>query len=137
MSDHTAKSHERRHPAAELWRATLSRIPTLFGRLMYLAALRGADGGYSHPGLSNTLGRENADCTLRESHRRTFTQWLSLGLEEQKYDLNVFFNDSRVSREALRYGELVPAGASEAERQLFLTDLETLSELLESEHDGI
>ncbi len=136
MTDYTAKSYEARHPAAELWRETLSRIPTLFGRLVYLAALRDAAGGYSHPGLSHTLGREHADRTLRHSHHQVFAQWLSLGLEEQKNDLDIFLNQLRAPRESLRYRELVPPGARDAERQLYLTDLETLLELLKFEHGG-
>ncbi|MBZ5582296.1 MAG: hypothetical protein LAQ30_08855 [Acidobacteriia bacterium] len=137
MSDYTAKSYEARHPAAELWRETLARIPTLFGRLVYLAALRDAGGGYAHPALSHMLGRENADRTLRHSHHQIFAQWLALGLEEQKSDLGDFLHEFHAPREALHYRELVPAGARDAERQLYLTDLETLLELLKFEHGGV
>ena len=117
-----------RQPAAELWRNALSRIPTVFGRLAYLATLHDpATRQYAHPTLSQTLGREDADRILRHSHHRVFMQWLTLSLAEQKADLDEYFAGPP---SALRYRDLPPPNARDVERQLYLTDLETLLELL-------
>jgi len=124
-------------PAAELWRRTLSRIPTVFGRLAYLAALRGGSSGrYEHPVLSDAIGAADADRTLRHSHHQVFAHWLTLTLEEQKDDLDAFFRGGQGPRDPSRYRELAPPGVRDVERQLYITDLETLLELLKYERGG-
>ena len=46
-----------RNAASDLWRNTLSQIPSVFGRLVYLASLRNANNGrYEHHGLALVLG---------------------------------------------------------------------------------
>ena len=46
-----------RGAAADLWRNTLSQIPTLFGRLVYLSSLRDSNSGaYEHYGLAKVFG---------------------------------------------------------------------------------
>ena len=66
-----------RGAAADLWRHTLAQIPTVFGRLVYLATLRDANTGvYEHHGLSQIFGEEEADRTLRQSHIEMFNEWL-------------------------------------------------------------
>ena len=122
-------------PAAEVWRRTLSQIPTLFGRLVFLSSLRDADSGrYFHDSLANLSGAEDADRTLRSSHQQVFQQWISAGLADQKSDLDEYLAAAGGPRYALPYRNLVPAGAREVERQLYLTDLETLLELLRYEN---
>jgi hypothetical protein len=55
-----------RSAAADLWRNTLSQIPTTFGRLIYLASLRDQNtGAYHHHGLEQLFGPEQAEQTLR------------------------------------------------------------------------
>ena len=77
-----------RSAAADLWRNTLSQIPTTFGRLIYLASLRDQNtGSYQHHGLAQLFGAEETDQTLRQSHLLTFSEWLCFNLEQQKYDL--------------------------------------------------
>src|SRR5438270_3121880 len=74
-----------RGPAADLWRHTLSKLPTFFGRLEYLSSLRNPNSGlYEHHGLGQMFGYENADETLRRSHLEVFHEWLCLSLERQK-----------------------------------------------------
>lgn len=124
-----------RRPTTEVWRATLSRIPTLFGRMVFLSSLREPESGrYSHESL-DYLSKEDADRMLRNSHQQVFQQWISGGLEEQKADLDEYLGTGSSPRYALPYRNLVPAAAREVERQLYLTDLETLLELLRFEHE--
>src|SRR4051812_33121708 len=64
-----------RGPAADLWRHTLSQIPTIFGRLVYLSSLRDPNTGvYHHYGLAQRFDEESADQTLRESHLKAFSE---------------------------------------------------------------
>ena len=58
-----------RTATADLFKNTLSRIPTVFGRLAYLASLRGPDSGvYGHHGLTLMFGREESKRALARSH---------------------------------------------------------------------
>jgi hypothetical protein len=98
---------------------------------MYLASLRDAlTGKYIHQILTSLLGMEDADRVLCHAHHRVFTEWLCFSLAEQKADLDEFLASSprEVSMEECR--ALSPAGARDVERQLYLTDLETVLELI-------
>jgi hypothetical protein len=120
-----------------MWRKTLAQIPTVFGRLAYLSALRDpATGRYSHEALARLLGPEDADRTLCNSHHQVFSVWLGFSLAEQKADLDDYLGTAGSPRYALHYRDLVPPTARDVERQLYLTDLETLLELLKYEHGG-
>ena len=116
--------------SAESWRMTIAGIRTLFGRLAFLSSLRDPRSGqYCHGSLAG-LAPEEADRTLRISHQQAFQQWISLGLAEQKADLDEYLSTEGAPRHSRPYRNLVPAAAREVERQLYLTDLETLLELL-------
>ncbi len=137
MADFSARPEATRGPAAELWRKTLSRIPTHFGRLVFLASLREAlTGLYSHPPLSQIVGLEITDRTLRHSHHEVFAEWLGFTLAQQKADLDEYLAASNAPRELAHYRDLVPGTAHQVERQLYLTDLETLLELRRFEDGG-
>ena len=124
-----------RTPAAMLWRKTLSQVPTVFGRLAFLASLRNAaTGRYSHEELLRILGPEATDRQLCNSHHQVFSEWLRFSLSEQKADLDDYLSTGGRSRAAFHYRNLVPPTARDVERQLYLTDLETLLELLKYEH---
>jgi hypothetical protein len=120
-----------------LWRNTLSHIPTIFGQLAYLATLRDpATGQYGHPALTKTLGIEEADRALRHSHHRVFMQWLMLSLADQKSDLDEFLDGSGGPPDNWNYRDLPPQNIRDVERLLYLTDLETLLELLSFEREN-
>jgi len=120
-----------------MWRRTLQQIPTLFGRLVFLASLRDpATGHYYHQGLAQIVGVEEADRSLCNSHHQIFQQWLGFTMAEQKSDLDEYLNEGSVPRYALPYRKLVPPSARDVERQLYLADLETLLELLKFENGG-
>jgi len=121
--------------AGELWRKILSRIPTAFGRLVYVASLRDPQTGrYYHSELSSLLGTDEADRTLRHGHHQVFSQWLVFSLADQKSDLDEYLDAEKMS--ALRYRELPPSTARDVEIQMYLTDLETLLELMRCERGG-
>lgn len=118
-----------------MWRTTLSQVPTVFGRLAFLASLRDpATGRYTHESLLRTLGPEDTDRTLCNNHHQVFSEWLRYSLSEQKEDLDDYLRTGGSSRVALDYYHLVPPTARDVERQLYITDLETLLELLKYEH---
>jgi hypothetical protein len=128
-------------PAGDLWRHTLARIPTLFGRVLYLSSLRNQkSGAYEHPALAQMIGDEEAAETLRRSHARVFQDWLCLSMEQQKADLQEYLaettNPARVLADwgaSGTYRDWAPATAQDVERRLFTGDLETLLALLKRE----
>lgn len=102
-----------------------------------MASLRDAESGrYLHEMLLNYMTEEETDRTLRHSHQQIFQQWLNLTLRDQKEDLDQYLAESRGPRYSLPYRNLVPPTARDVERQLYLTDLETLLELLAFESSG-
>ena len=137
LASFSANSQSARAPAAAMWRKALGQIPTVFGRLVYMASLRDAvSGRYTHESLVRLQGAEDADRTLCHSHHQVFSEWLGFGLAEQKSDLDDYLRAAGSTRYALRYRELIPPTARDVERQLYLTDLETLVELLKYEQSG-
>jgi hypothetical protein len=134
-----------RSAAEDLWKHTLSRIPTLFGRIAYLASLRDSNSGiYRHHGLSAVFGRDDSAKALRESHERAFLEWLSLKMEEKYYDLSRYLIGLEDPARAVvkhwlnarSYSALLPASARESERELFCADLEALLETLRNAQEG-
>jgi hypothetical protein len=124
--------------AATLWRNTLACVPTVFGRLLFVATLRDEKTGrYVHPIFSAALGPEEADRTLRHSHHQVFSQWLSFSLAEQKEDLGEFLCEPAARGWLSAYRNLPPKGAHDVERLLYLTDLETVLDLLSVERSGV
>jgi hypothetical protein len=132
-------------PAGDLWRHTLARIPTVFGRLLYLSSLRNRGSGvYEHPGLAQMIGDEEAGETLRRSHARVFQDWLCLNLEQQKADLQEYLAEVPNPAAMLadwaifaEYQSWAPGAAQDAERRLFVGDLVILLTLLKGEYGGV
>jgi hypothetical protein len=135
LAEYLANSQSARTPVALFLRNTLAQVPTVFGRLAFLASLRDATRGrYSHEALLRLLGPEDTDRALSNSHYQVFAEWLRFSLSEQKADLDEYLGTAGASRKAMDYHHLVPPTARDVERQLYLTDLETLLELLKYEH---
>jgi len=130
-----------RSALADLWRHTLSQIPTVYGRLAYLASLRDPNSGaYRHYGLSAAFGREESAKALKESHERIFSEWLNLTLVEKSGDLKSYLQgldepQGLVVVHWLRsdyYRAQIPDSARPMESELFHTDLEALLQLLKN-----
>jgi hypothetical protein len=137
LAEPITRSPSFRTPTVEVWRKTLSQIPTLFGRLVFLASLRDSvTGRYRHELLCGILGAEDCDRALARSHHQLFSEWLAYSLAEQKSDLDEYLSTAGGPRYFRHYHNLIPHTAREVERQLYLTDLETLMELLRYEHGG-
>src|SRR6266853_6622446 len=112
---------------ADLLKNTLSRIPTVFGQIMYLASLRDANSGvYRHHGLSATFGRQDSMLALAESHTRVFVEWLGMPRAEKHQDLTAYLQglddgyDTAIRhwRRTQAYLVNVPSSATPAEKQL-------------------
>jgi hypothetical protein len=58
-------------------------------------------------------------------------------LAEQKSDLDEYLQEPGNFRHAMHYRDLAPPTARDVERQLYLTDLETLMGLLEVEQAAV
>jgi hypothetical protein len=132
-----------RSAAADVWRHTLSQIPSVFGRMVYLASLRDPNTGrYEHHGLALVFSGEEAAKSLRASHSSNFSEWIKFSLEQQKADLDLylsqFFDDKvQVIETWLRltpYRNLVPNTVRGVERRLYLANLEALLQLLKNEY---
>jgi hypothetical protein len=130
-----------RSAAADLWRNTVSQIPSVFGRLVYLASLRNPNNGsYEHHGLALVFGEDEANKALKNSHTAVFAEWLSFDLEQQKADLDLYiadlFEDKRVVVETwLRlapYRNLLPTSVRGVERRLYIADFTALLQLFQA-----
>lgn len=133
------KSLLERNADADLWRHTLSQIPTIFGRLIYLAGLRDPlSGQYEHHGLSLIFGCDDADSAIKSSHRKAFQEWLCLSLSEQFDDLLDYIHQTGKSAAAVErtwtqteiWRGFAPAGAAQAEKALYGSDMRNLLKLL-------
>jgi tRNA(Met) C34 N-acetyltransferase TmcA len=130
-----------RSAASDLWRNTLSQIPSVFGRLVYLASLRNANSGrYEHHGLALIFGEDEANKALKKSHSQLFAEWLAFNVEQQKADLDLYisslFEDKRTVVETwlklAPYRNLIPSAVRGVERRLYIADLTALMELLKN-----
>ena len=128
-----------RRALADVWRHTLSQIASVFGRLVYLAGLRNPNSGrYDHHGLALVFGADEANRALKKSHRQVFAEWLAFNLEQQMADLNLYLSelpeDKRTVLQAWTllkpYRNLMPSNANPVERRLYLSELQTMLELL-------
>ena len=135
-----------RNALADLWKHTLSQIPSTYGRLVYLASLRDTNSGaYRHHGLSAAFGREESLSALRKSHDDTFREWLSLPLSAKSADLiahfqNVEENPRRVVTylaHAKPYLSQAPDSASPAQRRQFRVEMEILLELVKNDSGAV
>jgi hypothetical protein len=133
----------REDSAADSWRRTLAGIPTVIGRIAYLASLRNVHTGqYEHAGLSQRIGEDSADRIIRGSHTGVFQEWLCFGLERQKQELDEYLSGLEGSKTGVISGWLavepwnnwVPGESRDVERKLFNADLAVILELIRAEN---
>lgn len=145
MPQFRPKAMLERSAAADVSKNTLSRIPTLFGRLVYLSSLRDPDtGAYRHHGLASIFGREESKQALAEHHERVFFEWINLPLAEKKEDLENYLVSLTAPRAevlghwvAVRaYRGYIPASARESERELFFAEFDVMLDSLACSDPG-
>ena len=126
-----------------LWRRTLSQIPSMFGRIVWLASLRDPNTGvYEHHGLAVIFGREAASKALRLSHLACCRDWLRTGLEQRMEDLRLHLESQPGTpaevignwQELAFWRSILPTSFRGAERALYLSDVEILLSLLQNEN---
>ena len=132
-------------PAAELWNRTLVQIPSVFGRLVYLASLRDQNSGqYQHFGFSQRFSEREADKTISRSHKNAFMDWLSFSLEQQRTDLENYLDSVGQDRRKIvanwrdwpPYMSWIPPQSRPADRELYKSDLEIVLELITDSDDA-
>jgi hypothetical protein len=125
------------------WRRTLDQIPTLIGRLAFMASLRPAPTGtYEHFGLSQRLGAQAASELLRQIHLEVFESWLCFGLERQKEEIEEYLSSLGPDKREILWSWLhlkpwtawIPAESRDVERALYDTDITVVLELLRIEY---
>ncbi len=130
-----------RNAASDLWRNTLSQIPSVFGRLMFLSSLRNLNSGrYEHHGLALVFGSYEASKALKKSHREAFAEWLSYDIEEQKADLDLYLSEQPDHKRTILktweklepYRNILPSSVKDVERKLYLADLRAILNLLKN-----
>lgn len=126
----------------DLFRNTLSKVPSDFGKLVYLTSLRDANSGlYHHYGLETVYSPEQSDRALRQSHIELFYDWLRKPLAEQQEDLQHYFRTVEGELGTILenwktlepYRGYIPLEADAAGRELFIEDLGLLVDLMLSE----
>lgn len=124
---------------ADLWRNTLAVIPSVYGRLVYLSALRQSDSGrYEHHGLALVFSADEAHQALRTSHVRCFREWMGFTFEQKKADVDLYMSSLTVGKsevvrawnETAAWRSLIPGSIRGAERKHFLDDASALMALL-------
>ena len=134
-----------RGAVSSLWRNTLSQIPSVFGRLVYVSSLRNPNNGrYEHHGLALIFGEDDANKALKKSHLQLFEEWLTFSLEQQASDLDLYLAglpDPRATvienwMKLAPYRNLIPASVRGVERRLYIKDLIKVLEVLKSAGGG-
>jgi hypothetical protein len=119
----------------------LSKIPSSFGKLTFLAGLRDdSTGRYTDPLAALAYGKV-LDAVLERRHREIFFAWLVLDLATQSTQvaqhLAVDDKDQNTLIEQWiqerLYEKLIPSAAGEVERKLFVSDLMTILLLLQGQ----
>ena len=121
----------------------LSRIPTSYGQLVYLAGLRNPDNGrYEHFGVDSGLSDAvAASRILKRVHEVVFKEWVSYPLERKKADIELYISGiDQVDRVELidawlrltPYKNLVPASIQGPERERHTSDFEAILGLLKN-----
>jgi hypothetical protein len=135
----TAIAPDRESP----WISDLADIPTRYGRLVYLAAIRNADNGrYEHFGfITGSSTSLIASGKLKRIHESVFMEWVGCSLEAKAADIALYIStiedvdECRLIDTWLRltpYLNLVPAGVHGPERQRHISDSETILWLLQN-----
>lgn len=109
------------------------RSPSIFGRIVLVAALRDPLPGASEPSFPAPYVALTCEQALRDLHLDVFSAWLLHPLRRQMADINIYMNRSGFSevRQLAALGERsLPPEADRNDRDLFLHDLKIIEVLL-------
>ena len=102
-------------PEADLWRNTLSKIPTLFERLLYLASLYDLKSAkFHHYGLAQRYGSRRTNSLLRSGYLELLREWTESSEKDRQRQMSAFW----AVRASSRTGENETAAARERQTDL-------------------
>jgi len=116
-----------------VWEASLERIPTLFGKLVFVAELFDEQTGkYGHRGLAFLMDDEAVDRFIRRNHLTLFRRWLRMGASSQIDDFSSYIVRAGDQREQVLvsctrlepHSLMVPQGASDDELLTYLKSID-------------
>jgi len=110
--------------------------PSLFGRILLIAAFRNTSTDLNNGGHAGRFQTPDIQTALHRLHLETFTKWLTLSLQRQQADIDIYLNRSAAADRASKIKQLavmgersIPPGALPPERGLFLQDLRIVQAL--------
>jgi hypothetical protein len=110
--------------------------PSLFGRILLIAAFRNTSTDQNNDGHIGRFQTPEIQAALKHLHLETFTAWLTLSLQRQQADINIYLNrtaaadrTSKIKQLAVVGERSIPPGAMPPERGLFLQDLRIVQAL--------
>jgi hypothetical protein len=115
------------------WERSLEQIPTVFGKLVFVAEfLNELSGKYWHRGLASLMDDDAVDRLIRRRQMSLFGEWLRMDAASQIDDLAAYCSSAAEGpRQTLvacsglaMHMRLVPAGASDQERLRYLTQVD-------------
>ena len=124
---------------------TLAAIPHVYGRLIYIASLRDLSSGrYEHAGLAAVYPPEGVQEALKFCHEEIFSRVLEMPLSLQEQDLGgclegmpgVVGATIAHWRQLESYRILPPEDSPDYLRELFVSNVRILLEILESQHSA-
>lgn len=131
-------------PCTALVHAKVSAIPSVLGRIVFLASCRNRATGEYHDSDLETqpaglpCGRVKLDRALRDQHLSAFGDWLRLSIRRQMEEMQCYAADQALPAFLLvrqwiderPFTEFIPTGAMQVERQLFIADMEAVLTVL-------
>jgi hypothetical protein len=119
-------------PIVELYEK-VTQIPSIFGRLVYIANLWNAQTGRYDRGLPVRFA--NADQSIAKWHQAFFVEWLALSMPEKERDVVLYWRTIGGRRDQIKsvrqHGEAaMPPLVRSEERMLFVRDLSFVVALL-------
>ena len=122
-------------------RSALSTISSRLERLIFVASLRdlATEADRRIPALK--FYRAEVGHVLDVEHRAIFEAWLCLNLQQQMLDLKHYLSNQEAPTGAVLdqwthqkpYRQLIPSSAIQAQRDLFLSDMEAILRILVSQ----
>ena len=141
FSNRTDSMEKQEPTAADFVDLALSRIPSTFGKLAFVAGIKATSPyRYKDPEAAVSNGNEQVDAACRWKHREMFLAFLGSSLATQTEEVAEYLSSSgkgqkmeQVLDEWIQgrlYDKLIPEAASEQERDVFSSDLRAILQLL-------